>query len=510
MNYRRKLLLLISLSTLVRLVIASSLGLGNDEVYYYTYAQHLQLSYFDHPPAVAWFIRITTVNLLLHAELFVRLGAIIASATATIIVYKIGTILYNRLAGWYAALLYTSSLYCSIVAGTFILPDSPQMIFWLTSLWLLLSISKLQIGSKAATRLWWLFGLVAGLCIMSKVHGVFLWAAAMLYIFFLEPGWLKHKAPYLSALISLLVISPLIIWNVQNNFISYTYHSGRVDIAGAGIHSDGFIRELVGGMIYTNPLTFFLIWKGVIAAFKRKLKTNKKQVTLLLFCGLPLISVLLIVSLFKDTLPHWAGPAYTSLIFLPAIQFASSIKNHRKTVPATVKAALSFILIIVVAGIASIHFYPGTLSQNKKGIHVGEGDPTLDIYGWKDAGTQFNDLYASDTARHIMPPLALIIADKWFPAAHIDFYIASITGQQVYALGNIFNLHHYVWLNAYKKPLKKGDSAYYIIPSNTLDQESIMAINKRFDSMSLARVITQYRKGLICRKWYVYRLKGFH
>jgi 4-amino-4-deoxy-L-arabinose transferase-like glycosyltransferase len=510
MSYRKKIWLLVGLSAIVRLAIAASIELGNDEVYYYTYAQHLQLSYFDHPPLVACFILITTANLLLQSEVFVRLGAVIASAIGTFIVYKTGALLYSRQAGWYAALLYNSSLYCSIVAGTFILPDSPQMIFWLTGIWLLLSISKLPVGSKDGTKLWWLFGLVAGLCMMSKLHGVFLWIAASLYIFFLEPGWLKYKTIYLSALVSLLVISPLIIWNVQNNFISYTYHSGRVDIAGASIRADGFIRELGGAILYTNPFTFFLIFKAVVAAFKGKLQVDKKQITLLLFCGLPLISVLLMVSLFKDTLPHWSGPAYTSLIFLPAIQHASFVKNHHNTATITIKAGLSFILMIVIVSIGIVHLYPGTLSQNKQGIRLGEGDPTLDIHGWKQAGTQFKDLYVSDTAKHIMPALAPIIVDNWFPAAHIDFYIASITGQQTYALGNIFDLHHYLWLNSYKKLLKKGGAAYYIIPSNTYKQEAIDAMNKRFNKMSLAKVITQYRNGAICRNWYVYRMKEFH
>ena len=48
--------------TLIRCIIAANVELGNDEVYYWTYALHLQSSYFDHPPLVALFIRIFTID----------------------------------------------------------------------------------------------------------------------------------------------------------------------------------------------------------------------------------------------------------------------------------------------------------------------------------------------------------------------------------------------------------------------------------------------------------------
>jgi len=55
------------------MLVAYSLELGNDEVYYQTYAQHLQWNYFDHPPMVALLIRLSTINLFFHNEFFVPL-----------------------------------------------------------------------------------------------------------------------------------------------------------------------------------------------------------------------------------------------------------------------------------------------------------------------------------------------------------------------------------------------------------------------------------------------------
>ncbi len=53
MDFRKMVVRLIIISTCVRCLIAVFTGLGNDEVYYWTYSQHLQWNYFDHPPMVA-------------------------------------------------------------------------------------------------------------------------------------------------------------------------------------------------------------------------------------------------------------------------------------------------------------------------------------------------------------------------------------------------------------------------------------------------------------------------
>jgi len=114
-EFRKKILLLILLSLLVRSTIAGFLEFGNDEVYYWTYAQHLAWNYFDHPPMVALLIRLTTINLHFQYEFFVRLGPILCAAFNTWLVFLIGNKIETRKPGWYAALLYTSSFYCVLL-----------------------------------------------------------------------------------------------------------------------------------------------------------------------------------------------------------------------------------------------------------------------------------------------------------------------------------------------------------------------------------------------------------
>ncbi len=137
--YQKKLWWLIGISMVVKIVISYFLELGNDEVYYYTYALQLDWNHFDHPPMVGWMIRVFTFNLHWLSALSMRLGSLIAAAIATIVVFESGTLLKNEKAGWIAALLYNLSIYTSIIAGLFVLPDSPQLLFFTLSIYLMLS-----------------------------------------------------------------------------------------------------------------------------------------------------------------------------------------------------------------------------------------------------------------------------------------------------------------------------------------------------------------------------------
>jgi hypothetical protein len=158
---QKKLFRLILVSTGVRCIMAIFLELGNDEVYYWTYAQHLEWNYFDHPPMVGLLIRITSLNLLLQSEFFIRLGSILCSAINTWLIFRMGCMIRSEKAGWYAALLFTSSIYCSIIAGTFILPDSPQLLFWILSVYLMLIL----ISPNQPSRTKNLSMLALGVCI---------------------------------------------------------------------------------------------------------------------------------------------------------------------------------------------------------------------------------------------------------------------------------------------------------------------------------------------------------
>jgi hypothetical protein len=501
-KYSHKTILLICIASLLRCMVAGSTGLGNDEVYYVTYAQHLQWNYFDHPPMVALWIRLSTFNLLLQQyELFVRLGAVASAAGATWLLYKTASLLHSVKAGWVAALLYTASVYASVIAGTFILPDSPQMLFWCWALYLLAKIITVKENSFA---LWLLFGLAAGLCIMSKVHGVFLWSGLGLYIIFYKRSWLKLPQLYGSFLLTLLVISPIFIWNWQHDFITWRFHSQRVEVQQFSFNRDGFLREIAGQVLYNNPFVVCIVIAALVA-YKRRRYLSPPQPAVNMLIGLPMILLLLVIAAFRDTLPHWSGPAWCTLL-LPAAAWMAQlpealfVKWFR-----LLKGALVLLLMAAATGIAVINYYPGTLSSNKATATMGDGDATLDMYGWRNFARSFDSLKKADIAAGLMKPGAGIVCSKWFPAAHIDYYVAQYKKPLVTGIGELNDLHHYQWLNSSRDTVPKGGDAWCIVPSNNvIDVEQ--QYGSSFTAIEKAATIASYRSGKIVRYFFIYRL----
>ncbi len=507
MKERYQLLLIIIVSTLIRCVIAASIGLGNDEVYYVTYAQHLQWNYFDHPPMVALLIRLTTFNLFFTSEFFIRLGPILLSAINTYLVFDICTKIKNKNAGLIAALLFSCSFYSSIIAGVFIMPDAPQLFFWIISASLLIKIvSDIEKNKNYNTTIL-IFGVVAGLCIMSKIHGVFLWIGFGLYILFYKRSLLSNGNLYLSMLISLAIISPILIWNIENNFITYTFHSNRIAVNN-GINPNSFFREFLGGIFYNNPINYFLISMALVAVWKNKISISQPLKSLLLLLSLPLIGLLLFISLFRDTLPHWSGPAFLSLIILTACFLAETMQdlNTNFRPPKLVVISCVFIVFISIIGTGLINYFPGTIG-NVKGQELGTGDFTLDMYDWGKLRNEFEKTYLKNK-KNKKTNTTFIINNKWFPGAHIDNYIAQPLDLDFIAIGKIEDIHTYKWLNSFRKKLNKGDDAYFITVSNNyIDPKK--QYKMIFEKINPPEVIQQLRNKKPARNMYIYLLEGY-
>ena len=511
LNYKKKTLLLIIIATIVRCITACSIELGNDEVYYRMYAQYLQWNYFDHPPLVGWLIRFTTANLYFSNELFIRSGAFISAAITSWFIFLSGSKLNNTYTGYLAVVIYTATLYGSIIAGTFILPDSPQMVCWAIGIYLLIDITKYKGVNRKQKRNLLLFGLVAGIGLLCKIHTAFLWMGFLLYIVQHNRQWFKQPVLYLSGFISLLLFYPVVKWNIDNHFVTYLYHSNRVNITTGGIDIGSFLTFTGGQIFYCNPIIFFFIVVSTVAAFKNNLPVSTTHKRLLLYCSLPLIIIATGISLFKNVLPHWTGPAFYGLALITACYFSRRklTTDFEKTcMPKSLLAACGFQLLVVVAGVLLINFMPGSLGNKKEKTKFGEGDFTLDMYGWKSFKNDFEKLAKADLQTGTMKPDAVIISNKWFPASHIDYYAAMPMQKDLIAMGDTNDIHQYAWINNERKKMKTGDDAYCIVPSNNYI-DAAARYNGFFKTIFSPQIIEQKRSGKTCRYFYIWRMKDY-
>lgn len=493
----RPLVWLIFITTIIRLMVAFFIELGNDEVYYFTYATFPDWSHFDHPPLIGWLIKVFSFGLYPFAGWLMRLPAIILAAANTWLMFEVGARVKNEKTGWYAALLYSTSIYTSVIAGTFIMPDSPQVFFWILALYLMLDILPDKDTVNSNKRRFLLLGMVIGLGMLSKYTSVFLWPGIFLYLIFYNRNWFKSLSLYAAGLISLIVFSPVLIWNYLHHFISFTFHGDRVEMAGSSIRFDLIGTEILGEFIYQNPVVFILVWTAFIYGIRHHYNfVEKRKFHLLLFQSVPMIAVFLFFSLFRRTLPHWTGPAYIALIFIGAAFLSRKNAKNDISFPPVIKAAALVFVLILGLGFAQIRF--GIVDLKSM---VGN-DVSLDMYGWRIMKKAFGPIKDQAEQEGQIQKDAPIISHRWFPAANLDYYVAIPNGTYVLGWGSLERIHKYAWINQERGGYKMGMDVWFI--TFDIDYVDPKFAMEYFEQIKPYDTIEISRSGKIVKEAYLY------
>ncbi len=501
----KKVAWLIGVATVVRMILAILLELGIDEVYYWNFILYPDWSYFDHPLMVGLVGQVFTLNHLLTNDFFLRLGPICLSAISTWLIFLLGTKIKDERTGLYAAFLFTGSIYCSIIAGFSFIPDSPLILFWLLALNVTVDFLPAKpIDSASRKKILW-FGVFAGLAMISKYQGAFLWMGVFLYVFFYNRDWLKEISFYLSGIISALLLLPILIWNLQNNFISFNYHSGRVTPSWQ-FRADYFFTEILGQFAYNNPVVYVLIVIALIAWFTQKEFIAKPIGRVLLLLAAPLWFVFTSFSLFRSTLPHWTAPAFVSLILMAAAYWAS----HQNQAKAWywMKVGPVFLSVLLAIALWLINYSPLQLGKKSEVHTFGEDDFTQDLYGWKQVNDSFKQISAREEAQGSMPSKSGLITYKMFPAAHLDFYVAQPNDRKLFAIGSLDDIHIYAWIYGKRGGLKAGEDYYHIALSNLYNDPQKL-FGDYFERIEPMDTVAITRAGKPMRYAFYYRLRNY-
>ncbi len=503
-GYKKEIILLMVISFAIRWFLSVFLEFGNDEVYYRLYALYPALSYFDHPLMVALIMRMFSLNLLFQSVAFLRLGSVVLGTVNIWLVYQIGKTIKDELTGFYASLLYTASIYIFVITGIFILPDTPQSFFWLLALFSMLKSLPFPNSKTSQKQLLW-FGLFAGLAIISKYTAVFLWFGAGCYIVFYKREWFTKRVFYFAVIISIVISLPIIIWNIQNHFISFTFHGERVDMIGHSLNVNAFITEIIGEFFYNNPVNFILVFIAIVAYAKHRLKLNPEYGKIIFLSGAPLIIVFILFSLFRHTLPHWTAPGYTTLLFLVAVWLTENITEKKRV--RILSSALGFLIIVLLVGFLQINY--GLLYHEKSTIvtKTGSNDPSLDMYGFKQAGEAFKKIVYKDSVSGFMSGNIILTGNNWFPLANFDYYAASPLNMKTLAIGQLQNIHEYAWINIKRGGFQKGMNAYYLTDTRYFNPPD-KNLKSYFKIIYKPDTIPIYRRNKIAKYLFVYRLKN--
>ncbi len=220
---RRQIILLILITSALRLAFAAAIGLGVDESYVVSAGRTLSLGYFDHPPAVWWLSWAATHLAGSETPIVARLPFILLFALTTWLMSRLGEELGGPRAGFWAAVTLNLSPVFGITGGGWVLPDGP-LDCALTGAALCLIRASPEQGSRALAY-WCGTGVCAGLALFSKYSAVLTIAGAFVFLIINREhrAWLRRPEPSVAAVISVLIFSPVVIWNYSHDWASVRF-----------------------------------------------------------------------------------------------------------------------------------------------------------------------------------------------------------------------------------------------------------------------------------------------
>jgi Dolichyl-phosphate-mannose-protein mannosyltransferase len=214
---------LIAAMTALRVTYAGVIDLRTDEAYYWTWSKENVLCFLDHPPMIAWFIRLGTA-IFGDTNIGVRFAGIVAMLVTQLLLADIvRRVTHDARAVALALLMPEAALYYGLLMAK-VSPDVALIPFATAMLWALIRLNE------SGDARWWLAaGAFAGLALLSKFTAVMLLPAVV--AFMLVPDWrwrwLVSPYPWLAALIAVVLFSPVLIWNAGHDWASFHFQLVR-------------------------------------------------------------------------------------------------------------------------------------------------------------------------------------------------------------------------------------------------------------------------------------------
>ena len=351
-DLRKVFLVILVALTAGRLALSGALELHFDETYYWYWAQNPNLSYFDHPPMVAWLIAAGTA-LFGNGEFGVRVFASLCGAGATWFVFDAA----SRSFGTRLALFAGGAMQATVLIGIgslLMTPDMPLLLFSAGMIWALLGLAR-----DGRPARWILAGMMAGCAMLSKYTAVLPISAVGLWLL-LTPAmrrWLATPWPWAGVLVAAVVFSPVIVWNFQHDWVSFGKQGGR--LFEVERLRPGQVLEYFGGQLglLTPVLCTFLGW-CMFRLCRSAASWRDPSVALLLWSTLVPACFFLVLSPLVRVQANWTGPMVPAII-LAATAYLSQRRNDRSLEkPIIWSLATGGGLVIAIWAVALVPFGP--------------------------------------------------------------------------------------------------------------------------------------------------------
>lgn len=487
-RWRNAAVALIVYAFVLRLVYAGSVEMMPEETYYWNYSRHLDIGYLDHPPMVAWLIRVATA-VFGQTEFGVRAAALLCGAITSIFVYKLTRNLFG-VAAALAALLLVQALPFFFLSGLLMTPDAPLAAAWAASLYFL---ERALIGNQS--RAWWFAGICLGLGMISKYSIALLGPVAGAFMAW-DPQarrWWARSAPYVGALLALVIFSPVIIWNAQHEWASFAFQTSRrlADTPQFALH------KLIGSIIVLITPTGLL---AVIAATLVRHAADetpdaarrRRLFNLAIFIPL---SVFALFSLRHEVKLDWTGAPWAAA--LPAMAFVMVNRDPRvgRFVRGIRAAWMPTIVVMLLIYGAGLHYLVLGLPGLGYDKHI-EAIPV----GWRDLSARIVETANAYRKEAGTEPL-IVGMDRYAIASELAFYggARTATGLQT-ANSHLFGgmgLMYGQWL-----PPKSQDGRNLLLVAWSPGELDDKFIHARVERLGPIEDDVLMRDGVLIRHYY--------
>lgn len=399
---------------LLRLIYLAQVQLLPEEAYYWNYSQHLDIGYLDHPPMVAWLIRLGTA-VCGDTEFGVRIGALISAALASLFAYRLTRNLFGEPSAL-VALVLMQVLPFFFLAGMLMTPDAPLTAAWAATLYFL---ERALVGGRS--RAWWLAGLSLGLGLVSKYTIGLLVPAALAFALMDSQArrWLWRWQPYAAMALALVLFSPVIIWNARHEWASFAFQTARrlADTPQFSLH-----RLIASALVLLTPTGLLTL---SVASFgpacldvpSPEGTDNRRRWRFIQASVLVPFAVFLIFSLRHEVKLDWTGalwvgamPALACCIVSFGEQAMRGLRawSHRAWAP-------TIIVLLLTYG-AGLHYLVLGLPGLGYSKHV-----ELVPVAWRDLARRISVTTAEIRARTGAEPL-VVGMDRYVIASELAFY----------------------------------------------------------------------------------------
>ncbi len=410
-NLAPAVLIIAGVSFLAHVLVGNNYGYFRDELYVMAMSQHPAFGYVDVPPLVPW---ITLIPRFLTGNALWAIHVISALVCAGTIIL---TGLMARLlggAGWVQGLAALGSATALVLlAGGSTYTYDVFDTFW----WALAATILIVLLRDERPQRWLLFGLVAGLGLLTK-ETILFWGFALVVGLLLTPQrrLLFTRWTVFGGLIAFALVLPFLLWNAANGWASVQYWAGYSQNHSSGGSPLDFV---VNQILVMNP-TAVLLWGAGLWYF-----FSKRGARYRVFGWAYLILFVLFIVIQGKS--YFLAPAYPPLFAGGAMVVGQWRVRWRRWVTvypvalAVSGALLAPAVLPVLPPAMYAHVYSPSGSsgaQQESGDVYGLPQSLADRFGWEQQVALIARVY------HGLPPdeqrVACIYADNYGEAGALE------------------------------------------------------------------------------------------